>query len=405
MVEKRIILKARYVWDGLHHSAIPFGAILIENGKIQAVGPAKDILTASHDHCYEWPDATILPGLIDSHTHLSMDGTIANYLDHMSDDVAVLTLRATAMMRKDVKAGITTCRCLGDKEFLDIACRHAVENGEVDGPRVLAATRGIRSPDGHGFVGYPFKGINEIRNAIRENIHRGADLIKIYITGTLKGKGDLPSYLSREEIRLAIEESHAANIPVASHCVGGPGLDWAIEFGLDTVEHAYHIRSDQVEKLLKSGTGLVLTPGAVLSRERVANLPRNLIQGHIDEREMMFRSMALTVSAGIKFAVGTDGLHGELVQDISYLTELGASNIDALKAATIRGAKICGIGNETGSLEAGKRADIIVVKGNPLVTLKDLRNISAVYKSGRLVHSETSDAFTTPNFAHRVQQQ
>jgi imidazolonepropionase-like amidohydrolase len=143
----------------------------------------------------------------------------------------------------------------------------------------------------------------------------------------------------------------------------------------------------------------------VLSRERVANLPRNLIQGHIDEREMMFRSMALTVSAGIKFAVGTDGLHGELVQDISYLTELGASNIDALKAATIRGAKICGIGNETGSLEAGKRADIIVVKGNPLVTLKDLRNISAVYKSGRLVHSETSDAFTTPNFAHRVQQQ
>lgn len=216
VVEKRIILKARYVWDGIRDRVLPFGAILIEKGKIQAIGPAEEILTAPHDQFYEWPHATLLPGLIDSHTHLSMDGSMANYLDHMSDDVAVLTLRATAMMRKDLKAGITTCRCLGDKEFLDVACRQAVEKGEILGPRVLVATRGIRAPQGHGFVGYPFKGIEEIRKAIKENISRGADLIKIYITGTLKGKGNLPSYLTREEIRLSIEEAHGAGTPVAS---------------------------------------------------------------------------------------------------------------------------------------------------------------------------------------------
>ena len=384
-VHGRTIYKGRYVWDGVSSTPVSDGAILVENGIIAAVGPSREILTASDAHTYQWPETTLLPGLIDSHTHLSMDGSLENFLDHMSDSIATLTLRATAMMRKDVMTGVTTCRCLGDKEFLDVACREAVEKGEITGPRLLVATRGIRAPNGHGFVGYPFKGPTEIRNAIKENIARGADFLKIYITGTLKGSGDLPAYLSREEIKIAIDEAHAAGRRIASHCVGGEGLDWALELGLDTLEHAYHITTEQVDRLAQSNTALVLTPGAVLSDDRVRRLPQSLIQGHLKERDQMFASMASTIRAQIPFGVGTDGMHGHLAEDIAFLHALGATNMQALQAATLHGARVCGIDKETGSLERGKRADIIAVRGQPLQDLDALREISAVIRNGEII--------------------
>jgi imidazolonepropionase-like amidohydrolase len=384
-VRRTSIIKGSFLWDGICDALLPNGAVLIGDGRIQAVGRAQDIGALPHDVLYDWPGVTLMPGLIDSHTHLSMDATMENYLDRMSDSVAQLTLRATAMMRKDLLAGITTCRCLGDKEFLDIACRKAVEDGLVMGPRVLVATRGIRAPQGHGFVGYPFNGADEIRRAIRENIERGADLIKIYITGTLKGNGKLPSYLSKEEIKLAIDEAHNGGLPIASHCVGGEGLDWALEFGLDTLEHAYHITDQQIEKLVASDTRLVLTPSPLLTEERVRHLPPALIQGHLDEREMIFSRMAAAVASGLAFAVGTDGVHGELAQEVKYLVDMGASNYEALKAATIHGAKACGIDKETGSLEVGKSADIIAVNGSPLKDVAALWHPAAVIKMGEIV--------------------
>lgn len=373
------------MWDGISKSVTPDGALLVENGRIKAVGPANEIVALPHDKLEDLTGTTLMPGLIDSHTHLSMDATMENYLDHMSDSVAELTLRATAMMRKDILAGITTCRCLGDKEFLDIACRKAVGDGVVLGPRVLVATRGIRAPHGHGFVGYPFKGSDEIRRAIRENIERGADLIKIYITGTLKGNGNLPSYLSREEIKVAIDEAHRGGLPIASHCVGGEGLDWALELGLDTLEHAYHITERQIEKLAASKTRLVLTPSPLLTEARVRHLPQNLIQGHLDERDMIFDCMAAAVASGMPFAVGTDGVHGELAQEVKYLVDLGASNFEALRAATINGARACGIDKETGSLEVGKSADVIAVNGDPLKDVSALWNPPAVMKMGEMI--------------------
>jgi imidazolonepropionase-like amidohydrolase len=318
----------------------------------------------------------------------------------MTDSAPVLTLRATAMMRKDLMSGVTTCRCLGDKEFLDVACRHSVEQGEISGPTLLVATRGIRSPEGHGFVGYPFKGIGQIRNAIRENIRRGADLIKIYITGTLKGSTDLPAYLSFEEIKAAIDESHSAGKRVASHCVGGIGLDWALELGLDTLEHAYQITEAQAEKLARSKTALVLTPGAELSDDRVRNLPAHLIDGHRKERDQMFAAMASTVRTRMPFAVGTDGMHGALWEDIQYLSNLGATNVAALQAATVNGARACGIEGRTGSLQAGKHADVLVVDGNPLTDLRNLKNIIAVFKKGKAVHVPSAERSHRKSFAY-----
>jgi imidazolonepropionase-like amidohydrolase len=379
-----MILRADSLWDGIHDQTIPQGAVLLENGIIRDVGPAEKMENFSNYEVIEYPGATLLPGLIDCHTHLSMDPLLENYLDHMADPVPVLTLRAIRMMKKDLQSGVTTCRCCGDKEFLDVACRDAVDRGQMPGPRLVVATRGIRAPHGHGFVGYPFDGIDSIRNAIRENVASGADFIKIYITGTLQGNGTLPSFLTREQIKGAIEEAHGAGLRIGAHCVGGTGLDWAIELGLDTLEHGYHISDRQIEKLSDSGTRLVITPSPFLTDLRVNHLPADLIPGHYEERERIRERMKAAIASGIPYSVGTDGMHGELIQEIQYLIELGASPVKALRAVTIHGAEVCGIDHLTGTLEAGKEGDLLVVEGNPFKNMKMMKKIVSVWKRGVL---------------------
>jgi len=382
----KTLIHAGKLWDGVNDQPKDHFGLIIENGVIQGVDDWNKIKETPHDKLLDWSAYTAMPGLIDAHTHLSMDPTLENYLDHMTDSVDILRKRAHKMMKIDLKAGITTCRCLGDKEFLDIECKEQVAKGNLFGPRLQVASRGIKAGKGHGFVGYPFDGEDAIVNAIKENVEKGADLTKIYITGTLKGDGNLPSYLTYNEIKRAIETSHNLDTPVASHCVGGVGLDWALDLGLDTIEHVYHITKPQIEKLAQSDTWLVLTPGPILTSLRVQHLPEHLIQGHIDEKAMIKENMANTIAAGFPFAVGTDGMHGDLYQEVLYLQEMGASNHVALMAATSNAAKACSIYNETGSLENGKFADIAVIDGNPFDTLSALKSVVAVMKEGELVH-------------------
>ncbi len=384
MMSEPIFIKGSLLWDGSGSKTVPDPVLVVENGILKGVTKEVEIGRQSDNRIFSYPGATLMPGLIDCHTHLSMDPTLENYLDHMADPVAVLTLRAAAMMRKDLQAGTTTCRCMGDREFLDIACRTAVENQEIAGPHLLVATRGIRAPEGHGFVGYPFAGKEAIRKAILENIQAGTDLIKIYITGTLKGDGNLPSYLSHDEIKTAIHSAHESSVPIASHCVGGIGLDWALDLGIDTLEHAYHITDAQIDRLARSETWLVLTPSPLLNDERVKHLPIDLIEGHRQERAEIRERMSKTISAGFPFAVGSDGMHGDLVNEISYLIEMGADSVTALQAATINGAKAASIDQTRGTLQHGKWADILVVEGNPLENIEALRQVKGVFKKGEL---------------------
>jgi imidazolonepropionase-like amidohydrolase len=384
----RILVRGKILIDGLGSPPIEQGCVIIEGERILALGREEEIEIEGIKHTINCSDQTLLPGLIDCHNHLSLDPTLDNYLYRMNDSIPELTLRATATMAVDLQSGVTTSRYLGDKGFLDVECKKAVDSGLVPGPRLLIATRGIRAFHGHGFVGYPFGGVEQIRTAVRENLSAGADLIKIYITGTLRGSKGIPSYFSKEEIHTAVDEAHRVGIPVATHCIGGVGLEWALETGIETIEHGYFLTDREIELLVKSDSWLVMTPSIFFTDARIRTLPPPLIEGHLQQREEVGQRMTASIKAGVKFAVGTDGMHGGIAQEIQYLMDFGATASQALMAATYYAAKVCGLEDSIGTLEPGKFGDIIGVEGNPLKDIGALKKVKTVISHGKVIQHQ-----------------
>jgi len=382
----KTLIKGGLLIDGTGGPPIDKGTVLIEEQRIIGVGKEEELREKGDVHVLDCSDQTLLPGLIDCHNHLSLDPRLENYLYRMADPIPALTLRACETMKIDLRSGVTTSRCLGDKGFLDVECKRAVAEGRIEGPRLLIATRGIRALHGHGFVGYPFDGIDQIQAVVRENIAAGADLIKIYITGTLCGPKGIPSYFSKEEIQIAVDEAHRVGIPVATHCVGGIGFEWAVETGIDVIEHGYFLTDREIDLLVKSDRWLVMTPSIFFTDARIQTLPTDLINGHLGQRDEVAQRMRAAIKAGIKFAVGTDGMHGGMAQEIQYLVDFGATPRQALMAATCHAAKVCGLGESIGTLEPGKLGDIIGVKGNPLEDIGALKRVKTVVSRGEIKH-------------------
>lgn len=385
---RQTLIRGGLLIDGTGKPALDKGAILIEGGRILSVGKEEEIRKNDDIQVVDCTGQTLLPGLIDCHNHLSLDPRLENYLYRMADPIPALSLRACETMQIDLQSGVTTSRCLGDKGFLDVECKKAVSADRIEGPRLLIATRGIRVSHGHGFVGYPFDGVDQMRAAVRENLMRGADVIKFYATGTLKGKRGITSFISKEEIEVIVEEAHRVGVSTAVHCIGGIGLRWCIEAGVDSIEHGYFISDEEIDLLAKSESWLVLTPSIFLTDARIRTLPPELIEGHYQERELAAERMTAAIKGGVKYAVGTDGMHGGLAQEIKYLTQMGASEGDVLTAATRDAAKVCGLEKEIGTLEPGKLADIIGVEGNPLEDITSIGRIRTVILNGKIKHSK-----------------
>jgi imidazolonepropionase-like amidohydrolase len=386
----RFLVRGKILIDGLGSPPIERGVVVLEGERILAVRREEEIKIEGLTRTIDCSDQTLLPGLIDCHNHLSLDPTLDNYLYRMNDSIPELTLRAAATMAVDLHSGVTTSRCLGDRGFLDVECKKAVNSGLVPGPRLLIATRGIRALHGHGFVGYPFGGVEQIRTAVRENLSAGADLIKIYITGTLCGPKGIPSYFSKEEIQTAVDEAHRVGIPVATHCIGGVGLEWALEAGIETIEHGYFLTDREIDLLAKSDSWLVMTPSIFFTEARIRTLPPHLIEGHLQHRDEVGQRMKAAIKAGVKFAVGTDGMHGGLAQEIQYLMDFGATASQALMAATYYAAMVCGLEDSIGTLESGKFGDIIGVEGNPLKDIRTLKTVKTVISRGKIIKHQVS---------------
>jgi imidazolonepropionase-like amidohydrolase len=378
-----LIVKSLLLIDGTGKPPIPKGAIRIEGDRIAAVGPEKEVRSSAGFRVIDCKDQVVIPGLIDCHNHISMDPTQDNWPARLNDGDAEQTLRAVNNLALDLQAGVTTARSLGDRNFLDIACKKAVEAGKILGPRLLVATRGIRTTHGHGMVGYAFDGPDAVRRAVRENIKAGADVIKLFITGTVRTGPELVCFPSAEEISVAIEEAHRAGLRTAAHCIGGRGFETCLEAGLDCFEHGYFLTNREIELLIKSNRWLDLTPSPFFTEERIRTLPLEIANALRKDRNEVGRRMEVIIRSGVKFAAGTDGMHGELAQELDYLVRFGASETQALAAVTRNAAAVLGLEGSVGTLEPGKFADIVGVEGNPLEDIQALKKVRTVLSRGK----------------------
>ena len=391
----RIAIKGKKIFTGL--DVIENGIVLLEGNNIAAVGPADKIKIPQNAELLNFSDGTVLPGLIDVHSHCTLSTQEQNYAASMKDPTFVLLLRGARNIRLDLASGVTTLRTLGEPDFTDAALKDATEKGIIPGPRLLISGKGIRTSYGHGIMGTPFDGPDAIKKAARINIHdAGADQIKLFVSGSIGEfrsfkfgakatveRNEMQCLMTKEEIEAAVHTAHSVGKRVAAHCYGGIGLKYCVEAGVDGIEHGIYMDDDDMELMLKSGTWLTFTSNSYLNDQRLINRGTpELTTGFVKFRDAIRTAYQKACQSDIKYAFGTDGQHGEFAFELESLVGLGAKNLDVLEAATRNAAALCCIEDKVGTLEPGKLADVIVVTGDPLNRISDIRNIAAVFKDG-----------------------
>jgi imidazolonepropionase-like amidohydrolase len=370
--------------------------VLIEGDRISAVGSGLSIPAGAR--VIDLGDVTLLPGLIDSHTHLliSRSGDYGTML--LTKSQAYRALEGASNARRTLLAGYTAVRDVESEGsgYADVALRDAINRGLVEGPRMKVATRGIAvigqyhpfdvSPD---FPDFPhgaqmISGVEEARRAVREQIGYGADLIKIYADWRY------PT-LTVEEIKVIVEEAHKAGRTVAAHAQSAEGARNAVVAGVDSIEHGNRIDRATLELMKQKGVAWVPTHGHRL--ERYAAITDDETRRRTEARDRETQKMLLTArDLGVKIAAGYDPAleneHGFNAREIVALTTAGLTNLEAIRAATMSGAELLGWQDRIGSLEPGKFADVIAVSGNPLSDIKQLEHVSFVMKGGVVVKDE-----------------
>lgn len=365
--------------------------VLLKDSVIADILPRTDYETVKPEHCLETNlgNMTLMPGMIECHNHLCIDATLPEHLELLEwSTECELTLLALAGLKADLMSGVTTARCMGDKYYIDIALRKLIESGRMDGPRLLAAGIGMKGVHGAGHIGSPHCGPEEIRSTCRQNLKKGVDLLKLFITpGVPDPCSDfVPSYLSPEEISMAVDEGSRQGIPTAAHCIGGRGLKDCIDAGVQVIEHLYMATDQDVELLAASDCVADLTSGIFLDPSREDFLsPANALKVRLN-RSRVRENTARIIAAHIPFVLGTDAYHGYLYREVEYAVELGADTVTALKGVTSHAAKICRLEHRTGSLTPGLEADIIAVNGNPLENVSCLSQVGFVMKGGRIYY-------------------
>nr|WP_106779332.1 amidohydrolase family protein [Lysinibacillus timonensis] len=374
------------------------GEVLLNEGKIIEVGPS--VQTQSIDTVeIDGTGMTVLPGLMDSHVHLGMDCSPDPFAKMKEDSAADIAFLAVQQGYDFLKAGVTSVRNLGTRYNVDITYRDAVKSGIIKGPRVFAAGRPIVMTGGHGHVmAIEADGCDEVRKAARDQIKKGADLLKVMATGGVLTEGNDPGavQLSEEEIRCVCQEAEHASKTTAAHTIGREGIKNAIRAGVTTIEHAYLLDEEAVELMLKHGTYLVPTlmaPRLILDKTGV--VPDYMIEDIKKIIEEHKQSFQMAHQAGVPIATGTDSgtpynYPGLIVGELELMVAYGMSQLEAIQSSTIVAAKAVRSDHLIGSIEPGKAADLIVVEGNPLNDISTLRNVNYVFADGELVHKKNN---------------
>lgn len=388
----------------------PRGAstIIVRNGRIEAV---RDGFAAPDGY----PGATVvdlreryvLPGLIDCHVHLESDSAgQEGLLESLTQSDAYFAYQALANARKTLEAGFTTVRNLGDDRGSTLALRDAITAGKVAGPRILDAGTGISTTAGHGDRTLSLApdiaehlsetnlcdGPESCRHAVRVQVRRGVDLIKIMTTGGVNSRigAGVGKQMFEDEAQALIETAHLYGKKVAVHAHGADGINLALKYGADSIEHGTLLDEESVKLFLKSGAYYVPTLSTVNGYlERIAKDPNAYppeVRAKIDWRiQITGKALEIAYPRGVKIAFGTDAgvsKHGRNADEFELMVKHGMPAAAAIKAATLNAADLLGIAKEVGSIEPGKRADLIAVAGDPLSDVTVLKRVSFVMKDG-----------------------
>lgn len=369
---------------------LPHGtAVRVEGRAIAAVGPlaALDAETAT---IFRLPGATLLPGMIDCHGYLSVDPDRPDPMGGMhGEDLVARTFLAARHLGIDLRSGVTTIRVMGEGSGLDFRARQAIRDGTIEGPRLLCSGTPICPSFSHQAApGGGADGVEGVRRAVRRTVARGADWIKLVVTGGINAAGDRAtiSLYTEAEVAVGIAEARTAGVPVAVAAHGGPAVGHALALGARTVEHCALFEDADLDAAATTGATLTLTlsrfflpNGIALSGRDVPGVPDRLRRA----RDHLAALVPKAIAKGVEIVLGTDNMHGALAADARLFVELGADNRRAIRAMTGAAASAMGIGDETGSLAPGRRADLVVVEGDPLTQIEDLGRVLAVVAEGR----------------------
>ena len=412
--EKSYVLKAARLFDGKSDALVSPGLVVVTGGKIVGVGSAAAIPASAE--VIDLGDATLLPGLIDAHTHLTFpypDDYNRTQLENLRKTIPEMALDSSVNARVTLMTGITTVRDVGSRYFLDVGLRNAIAKGDVPGPRMLVTVHALGSTGGHcdsqdgyreGLFGHesgPLDGVingpDQARYAVRLDHKYGADMIKVCASGgVLSPTDDVDTpQLTQEELNAIVDEAHALRRKTAAHAHGAEAAKRAIRAGIDSIEHGSFLDEEALEMMKQRGTYLVPTLMAVQGLQEKFDRGEYIPPAIAAKAHAAISALRLTfqqaLAKGVKIGMGTDAgvyPHGRNTEEFHQMVDLGMKPLAALRAGTSADADLLGIADKVGTLEPHKLADVVAVPGDPLQNIRQTEHVFFVMKEGVIYKNE-----------------